>query len=67
MTLSSWIVTTGPKNVAKLLKVDAATVSQWKNQNAFPRPKHLVKINKLSKGQVTYRSMIESFVKAKKN
>jgi hypothetical protein len=66
MTLSNWIIRTGPKNVAKILNVDPGTVSQWKRKKSCPRPALLVKINKLSRGEVTYKSMLESFVSSKK-
>jgi DNA-binding transcriptional regulator YdaS (Cro superfamily) len=64
MTLNKWIIKTGPKKVAKLLRVDPGTVSQWKTLDACPRPRAMVKIHQLSKKQVSYQSMIESFVKA---
>lgn len=66
MTLENWIVKRGPKNVARLLKVDPATVSQWKTKDCCPRPRFMVRIHELSKGKVTYKTMIENFVNAKK-
>lgn len=63
MTLSSWIVKTGPKTVARLLKVDPSTISQWKNLNAVPRPETMVKIYKLSRGRVSYKSIVECYTR----
>lgn len=59
MTLRRWIIKTGPKEVARKLKVDPSTVSNWKCGTAFPRRKQLIKINRASKGEVTYTEMIE--------
>lgn len=64
MTLKVWIIKTGPKKVAKMLNVDPSTVSSWKTNGTLPRPKVMVKINKLTKGRVSYREMIENAAKA---
>ncbi len=58
MTLKEWIIKTGPKNAAKLLKVEQATVSYWRSRRTFPRPKTMVKINRLSGGKVTFEHMV---------
>ena len=60
MTLRDWIIETGPKKAAKLLKVEPATISYWKTGRQLPRPKYMVKINQLSKGKVSYKEMIET-------
>lgn len=62
MKLNKWIEKTGPKKVAKLLRVDPASVSNWKLGRSCPRPKKLHKIHVLSKGQVSYKEMVLHFV-----
>ncbi len=59
MTLCDWIEKTGPKAVAKLLKVDPSTVSLWRNGKSTPTTKMMKKINEVTKGKVTYKSIIE--------
>lgn len=63
MKLNTWIVNTGQKKVAGLLNVDPSTVGQWKVSNTLPRPEHMVKINKLTKGRVTFEEMVVSVAK----
>lgn len=66
MTLKHWIEKTGPKECAKLLKVDPATVSYWKLGSSLPRPHHMVKIYRLTNGRVTYKEMVERAAKFSK-
>lgn len=66
MTLHDWILKTEPKKVAQLLKVDDATVSYWKTGKALPRPEKMIAIHKLSRGRVSYKSMVENFLGNKK-
>ncbi len=67
MTLRQWIINTGPKEVAKLCNVDPSTVSAWKVGKAFPRPKKLLTIHKISKGRVSYKELVEGFVRQGKS
>lgn len=62
MTLGNWIEKTGLKKVARDLDVEQATVYYWKNYQRCPRPEHLVRIEKLSKGKVTVGSIVKTFV-----
>lgn len=62
MTLGDWIIKTGPKKVANLTGMDPSTVSSWRNYETVPRPKTMVLIHKLTKGKVSYRTIIETFV-----
>ena len=66
MTLTNWIINTGPKKVAKLLNVDPSTVSIWRSRGALPRPAQMVRIYKLTKGRVSYQEMVEGFDNANK-
>jgi DNA-binding transcriptional regulator YdaS (Cro superfamily) len=63
MTLQAWIKETGPKNVAHLLKVDSSTVHFWKAGKTLPRPALMVQIHRLTKGKVSYQTMIEDAAK----
>ena len=66
MTLSDWIEKTGPKKVAQLMNVDPSTVSSWKiGANRIP-PIRMYQIHQLSKGKVSYKTMVELSLKVKK-
>lgn len=64
MTLEKWIIMMGPKKVAKLLNVEQATVSAWRNYKSCPRPKLMKQIKTLTGGRVTYATMVEKYVAA---
>lgn len=64
MTLRDWIEKTGPKKVATILKVDPSTVSAWKTGTNQIPPIRMYEIHKLSKGKVSYKTMIEHYVKS---
>lgn len=59
MTLCDWIQKTGPKAVARLLKVDPSTVSLWRNGRSVPRAETMLKIHTITLGKVSYRSMLK--------
>ena len=66
MTLQAWISEKGPMNVAHLLKVDSSTVHVWRAGTSLPRPKQMVKIHQLSRGKVSYKTMVETVARNKK-
>lgn len=66
MKLDTFIEKTGPKLLARKLRVDPSTVSNWRRRRSFPRPKKLMQIFVLSEGKVTYEEMIHHFVGARK-
>lgn len=66
MTLSDWIVKTGPKKVSHMLGVEPATVSLWKNGYSCPRAEHIYQIHQLSKRKVSYKAIVEHSLKNKK-
>ncbi len=66
MKFNTWIEHTGPKVIAKALKVDPSTVSLWRLGKSLPRPKHMISIFRMSKGQVTFDEMIRHAVKRSK-
>ena len=65
MTLSDWIKEVGQANLAKKLGIEEATVSHWQNHKTLPRPKLMEEIYKLSFGAVTYKEMVEDYLKNK--
>lgn len=67
MTLDQWINKVPQKTLAKKLGVNAATIHYWTIYSSLPRPEMMREIKRLSRGKVTYDSMIESYLKARKN
>lgn len=66
MPLSEWVyLKGGPSAVARLLDVKRSTVSQWCILKALPRDQVKLKIIKISKGEVTFESMVKPFAKAR--
>lgn len=65
MTFKNWVETTGPKNIAKKLKVDPSTVSQWKIGKTCPPARVLIWFHQESKGKLTYPEMLRHFAKSK--
>ncbi len=61
MKLNTWIEKTGPKIVAKRMKVDPSTVSLWRRGKTFPRAKRLMQLHRLSGGKVSFKEMINHF------
>lgn len=62
--LIKWINEIGVADVAKLLKTDPASVRHWRRGFCLPRSEQMVKINRYSKGKVSYAEMIDTFFKA---
>lgn len=44
--------------------VTESTVNHWARGVCLPRPNHMVRIVRLSHGKVSYKEMIETFVRA---
>lgn len=63
MKLSIWIKEVGQSNLAKKLSINEATISHWQKYKTLPRPKVMKKIVRLSCGAVTYKEMIEEYIK----
>lgn len=64
MTLKDFIQEYGATKLAKLLVVDDAAVSAWKHLGVLPRPTYMRKIHLLSKGRVSYKTMVETAARA---
>lgn len=58
VTLKSWITKTTAKTIAEKMSVTPVVVNLWR-RGRRPAAKHMIAINKLSKGAVTYQQMIE--------
>lgn len=63
VSLKDWINEVSVLEVARLLKVEDATVRHWRRGHALPRADHMQKINRLSRGTVSYEEMIETHLK----
>ena len=61
--LSAWIKEVGLSEVAFEIRVDKAAVIKWRKNEVLPRDKHKVKIQKMTKGKITYKDMIDDFFK----
>ncbi len=67
MTLKEWITRTGAVEVARLMRCERASVYHWARGLCLPRSQQMHRIKTLTKGAVTYDSMIDGFVaKSKK-
>lgn len=66
LTLRDWIIQTGVGKVSKLLNVGESTVRHWRTGHCLPRTEQMREIKKLSKGLVTYESMIDSHHSSKR-
>lgn len=62
MKLETWISKNGgAKKVAKMLGVNPMTVYTWVYRQSAPKDKIKIQINRLSRGAVSYKEMIEPF------
>lgn len=66
MTLTKWITLEGGSKVARSLDVSLSRVSHWKSKRVLPTPKLMKRIVSKSKKQVTYKEMIEDFLRYNK-
>lgn len=66
ITLLDFIVEIGPNKLARKLKINESTVRQWRRGYCLPRAEYMLKINRLTKGRLTYAEMIETHFKNRK-
>lgn len=64
--LSKWINEIGIKNLASKLDVTAGAVGHWRSGHALPQHEEMQKIKRMSRGQLSYDTMIDSYLKNKK-
>lgn len=62
-SLESWINEIGVNKVAQVFCLERSTVRKWRDGSQLPKALHMYSIVQLSKGQVTYESMIEPWAK----
>lgn len=62
--LRQWIQEIGVREVCRLLDCEPYTVLYWVRQKSLPLDTTKYKIVRVSKGRVTYESMIEAHAKA---
>ncbi len=65
LSLKDWINEVGVADVAKLLKIQDAAVRHWRRGANLPSDAMKQKIQKYSRGAVTYSTMIDGFFKAR--
>lgn len=65
ISLRDWIDREGAATLAEKLKVEVSTVRHWKSGHCLPSDKQKRAIKRLSKGEVTYDSMIDGHFEAK--
>lgn len=61
-TLREYIEHKGVHQVAREMGLDAATISQWKNFKAVPRPHNATKLIQLTNGLLTWASIYQPYV-----
>lgn len=66
-SLQDWINEIGIESVAKLLKVNAASVRHWRRGHCLPRTGQMYLIQRYSKGRVTYEEMINTYHESQKS
>ena len=64
MTLAAFITEKGPIEIAFRLKTSATCVYQWRDGKTCPKPEHIAAVVRLSRGRVTHREIIETYVKS---
>lgn len=58
LSFRAWLKKTGRKEVSRLLGVTPMTVTYWRQGKVCPRPEQMKKIVTLTKGAVSYDSIL---------
>lgn len=66
VSLRDWINANGVQAIAELLGVEDSAVRHWRRGHCLPRAEQMREIKRVSKGQVSYESMIDVFFEARK-
>lgn len=64
MTVTQWIETGPPKQIAKKMKVEPSTVSLWRHGRSCPKPKSLIKMHELS--GIPYEDLVRHFANGRR-
>ena len=62
-SLRDWIDEIGVNKVAQAFCLERSTIRKWRDGSQLPKALHMHAIVKASKGQVTYETMIDPWVK----
>lgn len=65
MTIAQYTDKVGLKKVARQLRTPHMTVYGWARYQSCPRPHQIEKLVKLTKGKITHRDIIRSYVNNK--
>lgn len=64
-TLTDWIEDVGVNQIASALVCERSTIRFWKRGDGLPTLRQMYKIVRISKGKLTYESIIEDFIEEK--
>jgi len=67
ISLKNWIDQEGVHKIAHILKVEESTVRHWRRGHCLPRTEQMRTIRKLSKGLVTYETIIDTYFDLKRH
>lgn len=67
MQLNDFIKKYGAKKLAEKLNVTSEVIYQWSRGQTFPRPEKLHHLNEVSKGKVSYKTMVNHYLQTKYN
>lgn len=65
ISLSEYIEEVGVISICVHLKTGPESVLHWRRGYGLPKSEHIFKLVRLSKGRLTYQSIIEPFAKSK--
>lgn len=62
MKFEKWIDLKTPRQVARALDVDQATVWHWHTKKSCPKPRTMKRLIELSDGKLNYNDIVEHFL-----
>lgn len=63
LTFPEWITHQTTKKLSRILKVNVSTVRHWRSGRCLPRADQMMKIIQISRGKMSYKTMIEGYFK----
>ncbi len=63
ITLPAFIDEVGVNRIAQIFCLERATVRKWRSGTQLPKALHMYELVKLSKGKLTYESIIDPWAK----
>lgn len=67
MTLRNWILKNGIRPLAREFDVDHSRIWHWKERKSLPNAHAMLRIVKVTKGEVTLEEMIADWCKYNRN